>query len=242
MGHIIHKIVRKMTRTHDPYSRIKAKSNEMAVALYPRVRKKLSKSGDRLLTAVELAIAGNVIDYGVKNSLNLDEELEKLLGDEQETIKKQTKAIFDYGKFERALHGARTILYLADNAGESLFDRVLIEEMNARSPDSDIVYAVKDKPVINDALVEDARRCGVDRAARVISSGSDAPGTILSICSKEFLKIFRKSDMVISKGQGNFETLSDAERQIFFLLMAKCPVIAADLGCNVGDIILWSNR
>ena len=93
--------------------------------------------------------------------------------------------------------------------------------------------------MINDALAEDAYTCGIDKFAEVISSGSDAPGTILSLCSKEFLAIYRKADMVISKGQGNFEALSAAKRQIFFLFMAKCPVIAKDIGCKLGEVILF---
>ena len=101
-----------------------------------------------------------------------------------------------------------------------------------------IIYVVKEKPVINDALIEDALACGIDKSAQVMSSGSDAPGTILSLCSKDFLRIYKKADMVISKGQGNFEALSGAKRQVFFLFMAKCPVIAQEIGCGLGDIIL----
>ncbi|MCK5655532.1 MAG: DUF89 family protein, partial [Candidatus Aureabacteria bacterium] len=116
----------------------------------------------------------------------------------------------------------------------------LIEEIKRIDRDKRIVYAVKEKPVINDALVEDACVCGIDKLAKVISSGSDAPGTVLSLCSKNFLRIYKKADMVISKGQGNFEALSTTKRQAFFLLMAKCPVIAKDVGCEVGDVILRS--
>ncbi|MBU1854035.1 MAG: DUF89 family protein, partial [Candidatus Omnitrophica bacterium] len=101
-----------------------------------------------------------------------------------------------------------------------------------------ITYAVKEKPIINDALVEDAYRCGINKIARVISCGSDAPGTILSLCSEDFLRIYKDIDMIISKGQGNFEALSQEKRPIFFLFMAKCPVVAKDVGCNLGDVIL----
>lgn len=261
MGRIIYGLVKKITRKDDPYLKIKEKSNRLALNIYDKLKKKTSRSPDKLLMAVKLAIAGNIIDYGVKNSLNVDAELTKILNEENKAIKEENRAMFDYAKFKSVLKKAKTILYLADNAGETVFDRILIEEINpvrsnppaADAPDrhrgtsngvkkidgdKKIVYAVKEKPVINDALIEDARMCGIDKLVEVISSGSDAPGTILSLCSPSFLTIYKKADMVISKGQGNFEALSAAKRQIFFLFMAKCPVIAKDVGCSIGDVIL----
>ena len=136
------------------------------------------------------------------------------------------------------MNTSKNILYLADNAGETIFDRVLIEEIKGLYGDKSIFYAVRERPIINDALKEDARACGIDRIADVISSGSDTPGTIISLCSEAFLKIYRDADMIISKGQGNFEALSDVSRPIFYLFMVKCPVVAKDLGCRIGDIIL----
>ena len=119
---------------------------------------------------------------------------------------------------------------------------VLIEKIKGLYKDKRIIYAVKEKPIINDALMEDAYRCGIDRMAEVVSSGLDTPGTVLSLCSKKFLKIYKDADMIISKGQGNFEALSEQKRPIFFLFMAKCPVVAKHVGCNLGDIILLYNR
>jgi len=127
---------------------------------------------------------------------------------------------------------------LGDNAGETVFDRILIEEIRQIDKNKKIYYAVKAQPIINDALFEDARVCGIDSSAEIISSGSDAPGTILEICSKEFLDIYKQADMVISKGQGNFEALSCPGRSVFYLFMAKCSVIARYVGCDIGDIIL----
>lgn len=242
MGRIIYGLAKRITKKDDPYLEIKEKSNKLALGIYDKLKKKVSCSHDRLLMAVKLAIAGNIIDYGVKNSLNVNVELARILNEENKAIKKETKSIFDYAGFKSALRRAKTILYLADNAGETVFDRILIEEIKKIDRDKKIVYAVKEKPVINDALVEDACVCGIDKLAEVISSGSDAPGTVLSLCSIDFLKIYEKSDMVISKGQGNFEALSREKRPIFFLFMAKCPVIAMDVGCDVGDIILLYNN
>ena len=238
MGKVIYGLVKKVTKKKDPYLGIKEKSNKLALSIYDRLKKKVSRSHDKLLMAVELAIAGNIIDYGVKNSLNVDTELKRILDEENKAIKEESKPIFDYGNFKLALNNAKTILYLADNAGETVFDRILIEEIKSIDKEKEITYAVKEKPVINDALTGDALTCGIDKAAKVISSGSDAPGTILSLCSKTFLSIYKKADMVISKGQGNFEALSTTKRQVFFLFMAKCPVIAEDVGCEVGNVIL----
>ncbi|MDP8216833.1 MAG: ARMT1-like domain-containing protein [Candidatus Kaelpia imicola] len=242
MGRNIYGLAREITKKDDPYLKIKEKSNKLALSIYNKLKKKVEHSHDRLLMAVELAIAGNIIDYGVKNSLNVNVELARILDEENKTIKEENKEIFDYLRFKSVLKGAKTILYLADNAGETVFDRILIEEIKRIDKGKRIIYAVKEKPVINDALIKDAYMCGINKIAEVVSSGSDAPGTILSLCSKEFLLMYKKADMVISKGQGNFEALSDARREIFFLFMAKCPVIALDVGCRVGDVILFSHQ
>ena len=238
MARVIHGIVKGITAKDDPYAKIKEKSNKLALKVYPRLKEKIACSYDRLLTAIELAIAGNIIDYGVKNSLNVKKELDKILDKESEAIRRESKSIFDYRGFKHALKNAKTILYLADNAGEVVFDRILIEEMKEKNRNADIIYVTKEKPVINDALVEDARIAGIQKYAKIISSGVDAPGIVLPLCSKEFLRTFRRADMIIGKGQGNFEALSDSKRSIFFLFMAKCQVIAKDVGCKVGDVIL----
>ncbi len=239
MGRVIYGLVKEITGKRDPYLKIKEKSNRLALGIYPKLKKKVEHSRDGLLMAVELAVAGNIIDYGVKNTLNVDAELAKILDEENKAIKGENKAIFDYAKFKNTLKKSKDILYLADNAGEVVFDRILIEEIKRMDPGKKIIYAVKEKPVINDALKKDALFCGIDKLAKVISSGSDAPGTVLSLCSGKFLKIYKNASMVISKGQGNFEALSGTKRPVFFLFMAKCPVIAQDVGCRIGDVILF---
>jgi len=235
---IINGTIRRMTGKIDPYVKIKEESNKLALGVYARLKKKVARSNDRLLTAIELAIAGNIIDYGVKNTLNVGEELKKILNKEEKAIRKESRSIFNYRSFRSSLNKSKIILYLADNAGEVVFDRILIEEIQRTHKDKNIIYAVKEKPVINDALREDAVYAGIGKIATIVSSGVDTPGTVLSLCSKEFLKIFRRADMVISKGQGNFEALSDCKRSILFLFMAKCPVIARDVKCALGDVIL----
>jgi len=241
MGQILYGLVKRITHKDDPFKKIKEKSNRRALGIYPKLKKKVSGSSDRLLMATELAIAGNIIDYGVKNSLDVDKELKRILNEENKAIRKKNKTFFNYSEFEHTLKHAKAVLYLADNAGETVFDRVLIEEIKRLDEDKEVIYAVKERPIINDALKEDAYRCGIGKIAQVISNGLDVPGTILSLCSKEFLKIYKKADMIISKGQGNFEALSGAKKPTFFLFMTKCPVVAKDVGCNVGDIVLLYN-
>ncbi len=234
MGKIIYGLVREITGRADPFKEIKDKSNRLALALYPSLKKKVENSGDRLLTAVELAIAGNIIDYGVKNSLEVEREVGKFLNQDFNVNYKNNKSRFDYQDFKHALDRVDNILYLADNAGEVVFDRVLIEEMH-----KEVIYAVKDKPIINDALAEDAHTCGIQKIARIISSGSDAPGTILDICSEEFIKIYNRAELIISKGQGNFEALNKEDKPIFFLFKVKCSVLAEEINCGLGSIVLW---
>ena len=238
---VYHLVVNTLGIKDDIYANIKKRSNKLALSIYDNLKNKVAYSKDRLLTAVELAIAGNIIDYGPKSNLNIDEEVKKILKEENKAITQESKRIFNYLKFRNATKKSKIILYLADNAGETVFDKILIEEIKKFNINVRVVYAVKEKPIINDALIEDAYQCGIDKVAEVISSGSDAAGTILSLCSKKFLALFTKANMVISKGQGNFEALSDAKRPIFFLFKAKCPVIAKEIKGSIGDMVLFAN-
>jgi hypothetical protein len=237
MARMIHKIMAQKFGNIDIYKNIKKQSNHNALELYPRLKEKVRNAEDPFLTAVEIAIAGNVIDYAAKNTLNIEQEIDKLFTDEFAHLK---RTVFDYVDFRADLDHARQILYLADNAGEVVFDRVLIEEI----PDSkEVIYAVRDKPVINDALMEDAYECGLDKCARIISSGVDAPGTVLKFCSQAFMDIFQSVDLIISKGQGNYEALSHQTTpkdpdNIYYFFRAKCPVIARHARVGLGDIVL----
>jgi damage-control phosphatase, subfamily I len=242
MGKTIHDVVKKMTGQEDPYKELKEKANEQTLKIYPELRKKIESAEDKLLMALELAIAGNIIDYGTKNSLDVEKELTKILQREQGVIEDEKESIFDFKSFKKAVKNAESILYIGDNVGETVFDCILLEQIKRIFPEKEIIYAVREKPIINDALEEDAVKAGIDNFAEIISSGSEVPGTIIPLCSKTFIDIFKKADLVISKGQGNYETLSDEKRPIFFLFMAKCPVIARDVNCEVGEIILVRNH
>ena len=224
-GRLIYHKVSEITGNLDPYKEIKKESTKKALSLYHSLKSQVEKSDDRLLTAIRIAIAGNVIDFGPNKAFDIEKEI-------TETLKKDF-AVCDYRGFKHCLDEAREILYIGDNAGECVFGRVLIEEM--KKP---VIYVVREVPVINDATYDDAKQAGIDKVATILSSGTDAPGTILKTCSAEFKKVYNNSKFIISKGQGNYEALSNEKRPIFFLLKAKCHVIANDIGVNEGDIVL----
>lgn len=224
-GQLIHEKVREITGSSDPYQRQKAEHIREALALYPEMKRIVEDSDDPLLTSIRLAIAGNVIDLGVNKQFDLAEEIRHALEREM--------GIFHYDAFVEALERASSVLYLGDNAGESVFDRILIEALG-----KPVRFVVRAAPIINDVTREEALMSGLGEVAEIISSGSTAPGTVLSRCTDEFREDFNHADMIISKGQGNYETLSNVRRPVFFLLKAKCPVIARDLGVKEGDIVL----
>ncbi len=229
IGREVYRIIYEVTGIQDPYRDLKEKYIGIATSLYPDLEEMVSSSEDRLLTAVRLSIAGNVIDFAANPQFQLTRDIEEIMTSDF--------GVFDYDEFREKLEGAEDILYLADNAGETVFDRLLIEEIG-----KPVRYAVKDKPVINDATAEDAVLSGIDRVAEIISSGCDSPGTIPEFCSEEFLTIYANSDMIISKGQGNYEALSGQNRPLFYLLKAKCPIIARDIGTREGSAILMKAK
>jgi len=233
IGQQIHRLIRELVGKDDPYRKIKKRFNNLALKLYPELRKQIVDSNDRLETAIRLAIAGNIIDFGVNNSLEESHV--------KETISDSLSGYLDPKQiqgFKDAVNAAEKILYLADNAGEIVFDRLLIEQL----PCEKVTVVVKGKPIINDATMEDAGVAGLTRIVEVIDNGSDAPGTIMESCSQEFRHRFTNADLIIAKGQGNYETLSDVNKSIFFILKAKCPVIARDLRCEVGEMILRKSK
>ena len=228
IGQYIHRKIREFSGVADPYRKIKDRFNHLARELYPQLKTRVEVSAGPLETAVRLAIAGNIIDCGVNGNLqasDIDQGIDHALTEPLEG---------PLAEFSAAIHQAEKILYLADNAGEIFFDRLLIEQM----PLEKITVVVKAIPIINDATLSDAQEAGLTDMVEVIDNGSDAPGTILDDCSQTFRARFEQADLVLAKGQGNYETLSGVEKDIFFVLKAKCPVIAEHLGCEVGSLVL----
>jgi hypothetical protein len=228
MAQHIHRAIREFAGQGDPYREIKDWSNRMALTLYPTLRTWVEDSNRPMETAIRLVIAGNVIDFGVNSHLSETQVRESI------TYALSAPLEGNVEEFCSALSGVEHILYLADNAGEIVFDRLLIEQL----PAGKVTVAVKGFPAINDATLADAEAAGIHEVAEVIENGSDAPGTILDDCSESFRDRFDQADLVIAKGQGNYETLSEVDKDIYFLLKAKCPVIARDIGCPEGAMIL----
>ena len=224
-GRLIYKAIKEITGNQDPFHRLKNESTQQALALYPSLKKIIEESDDSLMTAIRVAIAGNVIDYGVSPGFDMNLAVKRVF--------KKSFAICDYSHFKDYLARAKRILYIGDNAGETVFDRLLIEQMN-----KPVTYVVREVPVINDATIDDAVQAGIDTVATIVSSGTDAPGTILRFCSSEFKQLLDKSEFVIAKGQGNYEGLSRENHTVFYLLMVKCGIIADDIGVDKGDIVL----
>ncbi|MGB5749246.1 MAG: ARMT1-like domain-containing protein [Desulfobacterales bacterium] len=230
MGQQIHRIVRKLSRNEDPYKHVKDRFNRNALDLYPQYKKMIEQSTMPLEAAVRLAIAGNIIDLGPSS------EIDQSGIDEAIGYAWSGRLQGNMGLLEEAARSAENILYLGDNSGEIVFDRLLIEHL----PVDKVTFAVRGSPVINDATMADAEKTGMTGLVKVIDNGSDAPGTIIEECSEVFRRQFNKADLVISKGQGNYETLSDVAKDIFFILKAKCPVIAQHIGCNLGSLVILS--
>lgn len=232
MGREIHRTVRKESGNKDPYLEVKRHFNSLAMSLYPELKRRVRASGDGIETAARLAIAGNIIDFNLKNGCDDG----KLFDTIEETLEKDLK-INHLNEFVKAVDKASTIFYICDNAGEIVFDRVLIEEL----PREKVTVGVRGYPVLNDATMEDAVFCGLTETVNVIDNGTDVPGTILDECSDVFRETFHAADVIVSKGQGNYETLNQADGNIFFILKAKCPIAARDIGCDIGDTILLSS-
>ena len=228
-GALIYKKINEIVGNNDPFAEVKERNINHAKQLYPELRQKIDSSNDRLLTAIRIAVAGNVIDLGASDHFDIEADLAEILV--------KDFAVFDYGKFKESLKNAENILYIGDNAGETVFDKLLIEEL-ADTGKKHITFAVREIPIINDVTVKEANWVGMHEVSEVISSGTTAPGTILSLCTNDFIDRFEKADMIISKGQGNYEGLSEVDRSVFFLLKAKCPVLASNIGVEKGDIIL----
>lgn len=222
----VYEIVSEVTGIKDPFKEIKKKSNEDAIRLLPHVRKLVSDSADPLKAALHLAVAGNIIDIGIGYDFNLEKDIIAMMDSDF--------AVEDISSFREALHPDSTLLYFGDNAGEIVFDRILVEEILKTGVD--IVFAVKSGPIINDAMMEDARKAGLVDLVDVIETGSNDIGIQLERSSKTFREKFESADMILAKGHGYFETCSGLhDDRFYFLLTAKCAVVARELGVQTGE-------
>ncbi len=226
----LHHILRRYTHNPDPYKNVKIENNNQALSMLPELEHLVQQSGDHFITALRLAIAGNIIDFAASDKFDL-----------QATIGKSLLSEFaiDHSEQLRAkIKNANAILYLGVNAGEIVFDKLFIRTINHPG----LTFAVRGAPVINDATMEDAEYVGMPSVANVISNGFDAPSTVPEKSSRKFKEYFQKADLIISKGQGNLEELIPLnDNRIFFLLMVKCNVIAEFLKVKINSLVVYNS-
>ncbi len=223
----IYRLIDKITGNSNPYGDIKKEHIRRALSLYPVMKKRVSLSKDPLKEAVKISIIGNAIDLGsTLNEIDIEKEFED--AEEKDFI------LRDFESFKQKLFREKEILYIADNAGETVFDRPLVELLSDMG--KSVLYAVKEYPIINDATREDAELSGIN--TKIISTGSGIAGTVLQSCSEEFLNVFKRVRFIISKGQGNYETLSNVPAPIFFLFKVKCKPISIDTRFPIGIMLL----
>jgi uncharacterized protein with ATP-grasp and redox domains len=223
----IHRLIRDRLG-QDPFEKVKDEFNNLALGIYPGLKDKIGKSRDPLWTATRLAISGNVIDFGIFTSVDIDNSIRRSLG--------PLIGVDDYASFRDSVSGAGHILYLLDNAGEIVFDRLLIEELAASG--KKVTAVVKGSPVLNDVTAVDAAQSGLADICDIIDNGSDAIGTILEWTSPEFQRLYDEAGLIISKGQGNFETLTGKGKKTYFLFQSKCDVVSRELGLSPGSMLL----
>ncbi len=222
LGWQTHSTIREICGHPDPYADIKAKSNRQAMAMYDDLSRIVAEADDPLLAATKIAVAGNIMDFGALERFDVPATVDKTLISDF--------AINDFEEMKADLHGARHVLYIADNAGEIVFDRVLMEQM--RVPQ--ITVALKSEPFINDATIDDAKQVGLDEVAELVTIVPGVTG------GEQFDQVWSSADVIVAKGQGNYEVFSESRGPVFFLLLAKCTVIASDIGVNQMDMICQS--
>jgi hypothetical protein len=232
LGQQVHRLIRQLTGNSDPYATLKERMNQQAAKLYSMWHTIFRQAHSPLDAAVRLAIVGNLLDVGAKTQLDAASVRAAFEG----ALSAPLRGSID--EFDAAIRSARSILYLADNAGEIVFDRDLLAQL----PLGQFVVAVRGSPVLNDATVADAEQAGLPDYCSVISNGSDAPGTLLEDCSPAFREQFAAADLIIAKGHGNYESLAGTDKHIFFLLKIKCEVLSQDLRWPLGSLVLHHQR
>ncbi len=232
LGQKVHRLIRELTGSSDPYARVKERMNLLAARMYPLWHDIFRQAHEPLDAAVRLAIIGNLLDVGAKTQMD-DCALHAAF---ESALSAPLRGSLE--ELAEAIPRARSILYLADNAGEIVFDRDLL----AHLPLGNFTVAVRGSPVLNDVTLADAEQAGLTDFCEVIPNGSDAPGTVLADCSAMFRERFAAADLIIAKGQGNYESLAGVDKEIFFLLKIKCDVLSRDLGCPRGSLVLHHQR
>ena len=231
-GSAMHKMIKEKTGCRDPYRKEKIEGNEIALKYLPDV-KRILEDDSSLENYVKIAIIGNILDFG---AFTLDDDIESVI----KTALKKDLAVKDIEEFEDSLKTHDKVLYLVDNTGEIVFDKLLLAKI--REYGLDITIAVKSEPILNDACMAEALDAGLDECGKIVEIGCGTVGYVDSEISDEFREIFDSHDFIISKGMGNYEGLTEidlSDKDIYFLLCAKCNTISRDIGVNLHDMLLF---
>jgi len=227
--------VSNIVKKEDLFEKEKKEAIKEALKFKPILKKRLLISKDKLFDACKIAVAGNVIDLGVNQEYDLEKEIKNIF--EMSFFKN------DFDEFKERVLKVKNICYLADNSGENVFDEILIETIKEFNPEVKVYYLVRGKPIINDVTVKDLEGLDIFNIAKVIDSGVDSPGFCLGKANKEAKEIFYNSDLVISKGMGNFECLfNECKRDVFYLFKVKCDVVARESGSKRGEYMLFKGE
>ncbi len=226
----VYRELAKIVGKKDLYDEVKRHSTQKALSLLPRLEKELQNAQNPFITALKIAVAGNVIDLASEVSFDLDEELEKIFHTDF--------AEDDSDSLHNTLQSAKNVVVLGDNAGEHVFDKLFVKTLQKLFPHIEFYYFVRGEPIINDVTYDEAIAIGFEKVCTVIDSGVPTPGFVYDLATNEAKKLFDTADAVISKGMGNYECLTPSHKSpIFFLLKVKCSVVAASLGLEVGDLV-----
>lgn len=226
---LLYKELHEKFEIYDPYKDIKVKSNEMMLSLINSLRGYLERADDPLRVTLKLSVAGNIIDYGTERTFDAIKTIERVLNTDF--------YIDDYKILREKLSSSKKILMIGDNAGEIVLDKILVELL--RRMGLEVYYMVRAHPVINDATMEDAIQIGMDKLAKIVEL--DISGVGRGIRYTEIEDYMKSFDIILSKGQGNFELFSDLkDENIIFLLMVKCDVISYYINAPIGSSILMS--
>lgn len=217
----IYQVQKEMFGFEENYSEIKRHFNQLMMKKEPKLQENLQNADDRLKLAIQYAMTGNYIDFGAMNHVD-EGALEHFFEEaENNPVNEQ-----EYIALKKELMQAKKIVYLHDNCGEIVVDKLLIQEIKTLNPNAEITSVVRGYDVVNDATIEDAEQIGLSKMVDVIGNGSDVGGTCLEEISDEAREIIDSADVIIAKGQGNFETLQKCGKNIYYIFMCKCEMFA----------------
>lgn len=231
-------ILREFTNVDDPYMEVKKEFNDIMLKLEPEYTRLIENSEDPLHTALIASGTANLIDFGAFEDVSEDTIMSQM----SSCIKNLSLPQEEYGKFTDMLDKHRSLLILGDNCGEIVLDKILVRQLQRAFPDIAITYAARDRPILNDATLEDAEYVGMDKIADTVSSGSDLPGFVSSACRNNFIDFYKKQPLILAKGVGNFEGADHDDYRIFFLFMVKCRTISKNLGIAVNTLNFQHGR